>query len=172
MIKNNKQYRLTLRKLEEFESLLKELKESSPEIHPIQARFQIETVESQIIDFKEELQEYDVLRKGNISTLRIESWDELLVSLIKARIIKGWTQSVLATKVGLKEQQIQRYEACNYSTASIQKIKEIADALGLEFKSFQMEIDVHYIFSPTIDNEEVSRLQERISKAASLFDFV
>ena len=50
--------------------------------------------------------------------------------LIKARIATGLSQRDLAERVGVKEQQIQRYEATDYATANLARILEVVSALG------------------------------------------
>ena len=40
----------------------------------------------------------------------------------------------LAEKLGLKEQQIQRYEATLYAGLSLERLQEVADTLGLEIE--------------------------------------
>ena len=52
--------------------------------------------------------------------------------MIKARIALGMTQKDLAEKLGMKEQQIQRYEANQYSSAGFQRLAEIATALDVK----------------------------------------
>ena len=42
----------------------------------------------------------------------------------------GLSQKELADRIGLKEQQIQRYEATEYASASLTRIQEIIGALG------------------------------------------
>ncbi len=56
------------------------------------------------------------------------------VGLIRARIALGLTQKQLAERVGLKEQQIQRYEDTDYASASFSRLKEIIEALGLDIE--------------------------------------
>ena len=55
---------------------------------------------------------------------------ELPTVLIKARIAQGLSQKDLAERLGLQEQQIQRYEATEYASASLTRIKEVVSALG------------------------------------------
>jgi transcriptional regulator with XRE-family HTH domain len=50
-------------------------------------------------------------------------------SLICARIALGWTQKELAKRLGTTEQQIQKYEATEYESASFRKISEIVSVL-------------------------------------------
>jgi transcriptional regulator with XRE-family HTH domain len=64
----------------------------------------------------------------------LESFDLLPQGLIKARIARGLSQKDLAEKVGLAEQQIQRYEADEYATASFERLKEIISALNIKVK--------------------------------------
>ena len=57
---------------------------------------------------------------------------DLPMLLIKARIAGGLTQRELADRMGLKEQQIQRYEATDYAAAKWSRIREVADVLSME----------------------------------------
>jgi transcriptional regulator with XRE-family HTH domain len=49
--------------------------------------------------------------------------------LIQRRKLNGWTQKQLAEKLGLKEQQIQRYEKTRYQGVSLHRLVVIAAAL-------------------------------------------
>lgn len=55
----------------------------------------------------------------------------LATLLIKARIVRGWTQRRLADALGVAEQQIQRYESTGYRSASLARICDVAEALGV-----------------------------------------
>ena len=57
---------------------------------------------------------------------------DLPAVLIKARIAQGLSQKDLADRIGLKEQQIHRYEATDYTSASLARIKDVIRALGVE----------------------------------------
>jgi transcriptional regulator with XRE-family HTH domain len=52
-----------------------------------------------------------------------------------ARIASKMTQRQLAEKLGLKPQQIQRYEATRYRTITLERILEVAEALGLKLQA-------------------------------------
>jgi transcriptional regulator with XRE-family HTH domain/Zn-dependent peptidase ImmA (M78 family) len=92
-------------------------------------------MESQLADLQAELAEYDRLKSADLSVISINSFDELADGLIKARIASGLSQKALAERLGLKEQQIQRYEAERYASASYQRLREIADALGVRIRN-------------------------------------
>jgi len=66
-----------------------------------------------------------------ITSFRANSLAELPTVLIRARIAQNLSQRELGELIGLKEQQIQRYESEQYASASLARLKEIADALKL-----------------------------------------
>ena len=62
------------------------------------------------------------------------SFDELPAALIKARIAAGLSQKDLAERLGLKEQQVQKYEATDYTSASLERVRAVIRALGVSVK--------------------------------------
>ena len=53
---------------------------------------------------------------------------------MQARIAAGLNQKDLADRLGLKEQQVQRYEATGYQSASLARLREVVDALGVKVR--------------------------------------
>ena len=102
------------------------------DVHPLITKAQEDALQSQLADLKEQLQEYEALRAGHFDLDTLNVVAELPTVLIKARIAQGLRQKDLAERLGLKEQQIQRYEATDYATASLTRIKEVANVLGGE----------------------------------------
>lgn len=132
MIKNERQYNFTKTQLERFEHTLAELRSRGPEdtdLHPLVAKAQEDAVSGQIEDLKEELRLYESMKAGAFSLERLEVVSELSKMLIGARIAQGISQKELAERIGLKEQQIQRYEATDYASASLSRIREIVGGL-------------------------------------------
>ena len=77
------------------------------------------------------LDEYAQAKLGNFNALS-EKWQhEPGVILIIARLARGLSQADLAKKLGLKEQQVQRYEADRYKTISLANFKRISSALNV-----------------------------------------
>ncbi len=99
MIRNERQYRITKARIEEFERAL--------------------------ADFSS--------RTGTDAEEKL--WINVQHALVKARIALGLTHKELADRLGLKEQQIQRYEATDYAGASLERIQQIMKALGLKLSS-------------------------------------
>ena len=132
MIKNERQYRITKAQAKRFSQTLVDLQERSSEssrIHPLIAGAQENAVRSQLADLERELREYESLKEGKFHIGQLTVIDELPTVLIKARIARGLSQKDLAERLGLQEQQIQRYEATEYASASLTRIKEVAGAL-------------------------------------------
>ena len=96
------------------------------------AKAERDALESQVQDLIEQIAQYEALKSGAVETLKARSLEELPSILIKARIASGLSQRKLAEMLGIKEQQIQRYEAENYASANLKRLVEIAGALGLE----------------------------------------
>lgn len=134
MIKNDRQYRITKSQADKFEKALSELELPNTDLHPIQRKAYIEALASQLEELKFQVAEYEALLSGETTVLQLHSFDEISDALIKARIASGMSQKELAEKLGLKEQQIQRYEATGYRTASIDRVSEIVKVLGISVK--------------------------------------
>ena len=132
MIKNERQYRITKSQSAKFAETLTKLKEKSKGVDPLILKAQEEALKSQLQDIQNDIEEYDELRSGKIPILELRSLEELPYTLIKARISLGMSQKDLAELVGLKEQQIQRYESTDYSTANITRIQELIKALNIK----------------------------------------
>ena len=100
-------------------------------MHPLIAEAQEDAVRNQLSDLEEQLRVYESLKAGNFEIENLNVVSELPTTLIKARISQGLSQKDLAERLRLKEQQIQRYEATDYATASLARIKEVVEALGV-----------------------------------------
>ena len=135
MIKNEVQYKLTKTSAEGFEKKLNWLRanpEARGDLDPIIARAEEEALESMIDELNEELQDYNRTKAGHVDMEVLYGIDKISGTLISARIAKGLTQRQLASMVGLKEQQIQRYEARDYANVDLSRVQEIARALIAE----------------------------------------
>jgi HTH-type transcriptional regulator / antitoxin HipB len=133
VIKNEHQFRVTQGEIERFERALEELERRSDDAAPALVRKAREAaLRSQLESLRAEAEEYSALRSGARLPRPPESFPDVARYLIQTRISRGWTQQELAEHCGLKEQQIQRYEANDYEQASLARICELAQALGVE----------------------------------------
>ena len=134
MIANERQYRITRAALTRFEEALTNSSQEPSQLDPRLQRAIREGIESQVHELREELAEYDALRSGRVAVLELASLRELPDALIRARIARGLTQKQLAERLGVKEQQLQRWEATRYAGISLDRVQQIADALGVTIR--------------------------------------
>jgi HTH-type transcriptional regulator/antitoxin HigA len=93
---------------------------------------EIDALKSQIADIEAELAEYDLVKSGQVSFSKTYALEELPRVLVQARIASGLSQTDLAEKLGMKPQQVQRYEASDYMGASLGRLIEISKTLGVK----------------------------------------
>lgn len=137
MITNERQYRITRSEADRFRNVIDNLVKAPARagVHPRLLQAEREAMESQLAELQADIAEYEHLKSADLSVISINSFDELADGLIKARIASGLSQKALADRLGLKQQQIQRYEAERYASASYQRLREITDALGVRIKN-------------------------------------
>jgi ribosome-binding protein aMBF1 (putative translation factor) len=150
MIKNERQYRITRAQSQKFEQALADLAscaENKKQENPILFETQRSALESQLDELQEELAEYEALMvhgKGEPLMFEVNSLEAVPQILIKARIAAKLSQKDLAERLGLKEQQIQRYEATEYASANLARVIEVSQALGIRLQSkVGIEVGVH-----------------------------
>ena len=131
MIKNQRQYEMTRAQVAEFERALAEMDPSDERLHPLLRKAKGDALQSQLDELRAELIAYEALQSGAIRVLELTNFTELPTALIRARIAARLSQKELAERLGIKEQQIQRYEATNYAGASLDRIREVMSALGV-----------------------------------------
>jgi ribosome-binding protein aMBF1 (putative translation factor) len=132
MISNDVQYRNTRAWLARFETSALELGQAtSASSRSRLQQLRIDAANAQADDLRAEVADYEAVRSGQIRTFEAPSLRGLADALIKARIARGWTQRRLADQLGIAEQQVQRYEATGYAAASLARLADLADALGV-----------------------------------------
>ncbi len=135
MITNERQYRITKSKLSEFMEAVNsfDMYEATRRTgSPVLAKAEIDALRSELDVLSDQLKEYAAVKSGAVTVFEVDSLEALPVLLIRARIAKGMSQRQLAEVVGLKEQQIQRYESDRYTTANLRQLEEVATALELD----------------------------------------
>jgi transcriptional regulator with XRE-family HTH domain/Zn-dependent peptidase ImmA (M78 family) len=131
MIKNDRQYRISKARADEFRAALEELAADGFG-DPLLTRAIRDSTSSQLHEIEYDINDYERLRTGTVGVIRSASLADLPTALIRARIARGFTQAQLAEKLGLHEQQIQRWEVNDYVNVSLQTLARISEALGVE----------------------------------------
>lgn len=147
MIRNERQYRTAGRQRKQLADALDELlagqlgesarQDNDP--FPDQAALRLQLAQAslagQIADLDTQLGTYEALRAGGLQIVVVTSLADLPDALVRARIASGLTQRELAERLGLKEQQVQRYESEGYSSASLARLQEVMRALGIQLEA-------------------------------------
>ncbi|MCK4745976.1 MAG: helix-turn-helix transcriptional regulator [Bacteroidales bacterium] len=169
MIKNNKQQRNIQERMIQITNALDELEKQKENIDANLFELNKNALESQLEDLQKELLLFDSLKSGKLKKISIESFAEIYRILISFRIALGWTQRDLASRIGVKEQQIQRYESTDYQSASLHRIIEIINAMDITIDINEVIIP-HPLFSfPEGHNErELERKMRRIQERGSV----
>jgi ribosome-binding protein aMBF1 (putative translation factor) len=133
MIKNEKQYRITKAQVRRFKDAIAELarQDRPSNISPRLWEAQRQAARSQMEDLEGQVEAYERLHMGRAREVVLEAVEDLPRALIRARIAAGITQEGLAQRLGVKAQQVQRYEATEYGSASFARILKVVQALGL-----------------------------------------
>jgi transcriptional regulator with XRE-family HTH domain len=137
MIKNERQYRITKAQATKLEQALEQLATGGvggTQVHPLLHKAQEDALRSQISDLHTQMAEYEALQSQTQTVLELASFEEFPRALIQARIAAGLSQKDLAERLGLKEQQVQRYEATEYASASVARVSEVIRALGIRVR--------------------------------------
>jgi len=131
MIENERQYRITKGWIERFAQSAAQMAKPGTPTDPLIQAAMVAQYQSQVEELQHELDEYEVLRSDQVTSLEVNSLTGLPDALIRARIASRLTQKELATRLGLNEQQIQRYEATRYKGVSLERAQAVMDALGV-----------------------------------------
>jgi len=132
MIKNERQYRITKAQAAKLDAALNSFAAQSAEdrtTHPRLLKAQRDAMRSQRDSLRDELREYEEMKSGDAPPPDLSYIAAVPQDLIRVRIASGLSQKELAERLGMPEQQIQRYEATDYESVSFARIVEIAEAL-------------------------------------------
>lgn len=134
MITNERQHRIAKAQLTRFEQALAEqaAAPASPGVHPRIHQAMQEATASEVAELAAQLARYDELRSGRVAKRTLQSLRDFPIVLIEARIAARLTQRALAERLGVAEQQVQRWEANRYAGVGVDQLQDIADALGLQ----------------------------------------
>ena len=93
---------------------------------------ELRALEGFAADIQSEIEEYETLREGTVTSPEPTNLSDLPVLLVKTRIAHGWSQEKLAKITDTKVATLQQYEENSYLGASLSKLLEIAQALDVD----------------------------------------
>ena len=93
-------------------------------------------MKSERTELNEAIAAYEAAKEtGEPATLQARAGGDPGLTLIVARIAKGFSQRDLAWRLGVKEQQVQRYEADRYGSISMKNYSRVAALLGVRLSA-------------------------------------
>jgi ribosome-binding protein aMBF1 (putative translation factor) len=134
MIQNELQYHLTKIQIGKFTEALARLETKPHATEDWKIKIQRNSMQSTLEELRENLQEYEQLKAGNINASAVTSLDDLPKALIRARIAKGLSQKDLAERLGMTEREVLDNETNLYSTSNLHHLKQIAEILQVEIE--------------------------------------
>jgi transcriptional regulator with XRE-family HTH domain len=148
MIKNERQYQNTQKKLKEFQLALDQITMDAQHINDKAMSIKVGLFTSQLAMLTDEIDEFNRIKEGRVVSFHFDSLQDLSGVLIKARIAKGWTQGELAGKLEIPEQSIQRYETNDYESADLVRLVQIFEALELELEAKATLAEPKFVIPP------------------------
>lgn len=130
MITNERQYGISKTELQRFEGAVGKYTPGE-EVDPRMREVMDDALRGQVETLRDEIKHYEDLRDGRINKRELGSLRDLPTALIEARIAAGLTQKALGERLEVKEQQVQRWETNLYSGVGVDRLQEVADALGM-----------------------------------------
>jgi uncharacterized protein (DUF433 family) len=136
VITDERQYAIAQAELRRFEKVAAEKQEQVPVtgIDPRIGEAMVDSFKGQAETLRNEVKRYEDLRDGRIGQRELGGLRDFPTALVEARIVAGLTQKQLGERLGVKEQQIQRWEKNLYAGVGVERLREVVDALGLEVK--------------------------------------
>ena len=131
MINNEKQYRISKRKAGELADAIERIN-NDPNEDPITKEVLTTSLIMAKQDIEKEILAYEKLKKDTVGKLKERLFSDLPSLLTEYKIKSGLTQKEFAAQLGIKEQQLQRYEADNFRSVTFKNLLRFLDAVGLE----------------------------------------
>jgi DNA-binding XRE family transcriptional regulator len=132
MIKNEKQYKISKKILIEMEGdIVAKKTKVAPGSKEEGAIISLTMLRNSILL---EVKQYENLKRKKVGLKKQLSLIQLPQVLIEHKITKGLTQKQFAAILGIKEQQLQRYEAENYKSVSFGRLLEYIEKAKIKIK--------------------------------------
>jgi len=132
MIRNERQYRISRAQARKFAEALDNF-EPAAGSDPRLAQIEKQALRSQLDDLRDEIGAYERTKSSDLNVFHLDVLQAAGEVLTMARTAAGLSQRGLAEEAGIKEQQIQRYEAEDYQSASVRQIDKISRAIKRAF---------------------------------------
>lgn len=135
MIRNEAEYKKAVEKLKQEKVRLQQMRQRLIDkgLSKAEIKRAMDPVESFHLQFEEEVESYEKLKRGEFDQLEnLRGLGHLLIAL---RIAQGITQKDLAEKLGTSDSQVSRDERNEYHGITLERISKVLEALGAQLSS-------------------------------------
>ena len=133
MITNEKQYKISKRKFNELNEHLDKTKKEV-EKNPLRNQLILASLNSSKNEIENDILLYESLKKSKECILKERLISELPSVITEYKIVSGLTQKEFSEMLGIKEQQLQRYESESFKGVTFKNLLKFLDLIGLEIK--------------------------------------
>ncbi len=154
MIKNELERQVTSARIEGFDRAICDF-DPSPDAHPgVDPRLiplLLEGMQSQRETLVAELADYDAVQAGETRArelMAITPIFDLGRALVRAQLASGLDEQALADEVGVTRAEIERYEKCDYESASLAQLVEVAEVLRFALGDTSISPDTGPVLAP------------------------
>jgi len=137
-IRNARQLAASKAWLADFQESLKQARRNPKDLHPRLHKAELDGIRSQIEELESDIQEYEDLQEKTPEQLVLDSLEDLPEVMARMRIVRGLTQEQLAERLGIKPQQVQKWEAGAYRRATYSRILQVAKALEFDIQTVHL----------------------------------
>lgn len=137
MIKNQRQLKATKAQIASFRAALQEIDNQEHDgsandraRHDAARR----AMQSMLTTMERQSAEFEALTRGDASGIALNGLHDLPKALIQTRIVLGMSQKDLAQKIGVKAQQVQRWEHEDYERITFANLEAVSAALNISSK--------------------------------------
>lgn len=131
MISNEKQYNISKKRVEMVKARIREMQNDTSE-DPLKKRLMLAPMNNHLSEVQEEIVQYERLKKKKKLTVKERPLAQLPQLITEYKIASGLTQKELSKKLGMKEQQLQRYEANRFKGISFDNLLQFIEAMNIE----------------------------------------
>jgi DNA-binding XRE family transcriptional regulator len=140
MIRNDREYQETQRRIKEHERHLAAEKDAleAMGLSAEKVQYGLNSLKSYQLGLIEEVRAYERLKAGRLP--RLASLAGLGRLLVEARIACGITQRELAKRLAVNETQVSRDENNDYHGVTVERAARILNALGLDLSGTRVRV--------------------------------
>lgn len=133
MIGNEKQYKVSKKRLADVQLKINEISSDTTQ-GALRNKLILASLNNQLSGLKKEITQYESLKRKKQIRVAARPLAQLPQLITEYKIASGLTQKELSKKLGMKEQQLQRYEASRFKGISFDNLLQLISAMDVQLE--------------------------------------